>query len=90
MLRYFLLYLALLSPLTLIVYAIDKAHARRGLRRISERTLLSLSLLGGAIGGLAAMQLCRHKTRHWYFYAVNILALLLHAVILLLLYRAAL
>lgn len=89
MLQCFLVYLALLSLVTLIVYGVDKARAKRGLWRISERALLTLSLAGGAVGGLAAMQLFRHKTRHLYFYAVNILAILLHAGIVYLLYRSA-
>lgn len=89
MLQCFLVYLALLSLVTLIVYGVDKARAKRGLWRISERALLTLSLAGGAVGGLAAMQLFRHKTKHLYFYAVNILAILLHAGIVYLLYRSA-
>ena len=89
MLPYFLVYFALLSLVTLIVYGVDKARAKRGLWRISECALLTLSLAGGAVGGLAAMQLFRHKTRHLYFYAVNILAILLHAGIVYLLYRGA-
>lgn len=89
MLQCFLVYLALLSLVTLIVYGVDKARAKRGLWRISERALLTLSLAGGAVGGLAAMQLFRHKTKHLYFYAVNILSILLHAGIVYLLYRSA-
>ncbi len=87
MMRVFLFYLAALSLVTLIVYGVDKARAKRGLWRISERALLTLSLTGGAVGGLVAMQLFRHKTRHWYFYAVNLVALLLHAGLLFLLFR---
>ncbi len=89
MLQCFLVYLALLSLVTLTVYGVDKARAKRGLWRISERALLTLSIAGGAVGGLAAMQLFRHKTRHLYFYAVNILAILLHAGIVYFLYRSA-
>ena len=89
MLQCFLVYLALLSLVTLIVYGVDKARAKRGLWRISERALLTLSIAGGAVGGLAAMQLFRHKTKHLYFYAVNILSILLHAGIVYLLYRSA-
>ncbi|WP_280177153.1 DUF1294 domain-containing protein [Bifidobacterium moukalabense] len=28
---------------------------------------MGLSLLGGAVGGMAAIRLFRHKTRKWYF-----------------------
>ena len=71
-----LLFFAAISLLAFILYGIDKQKARRGLWRISEKTLLLTSFLGGAAGGLLAMQLFRHKTRHPYFYAVNILGLI--------------
>jgi uncharacterized membrane protein YsdA (DUF1294 family) len=66
---------AVLSLLAFILYGADKRRARRGLWRISEKTLLLTSFLGGALGGLAAMQVFRHKTKHWYFYAINLLGL---------------
>ena len=83
MLQCFLVYLALLSLVTLIVYGVDKARAKRGLWRISERALLTLSLAGGAVGGLAAMQLFRHKTKHLKFTIGVPLLLVLHVIILL-------
>lgn len=67
--------LAILSLLAFILYGADKHKAKRGLWRIPEKTLLLTSFLGGALGGLAAMQIFRHKTKHWYFYAVNLLGL---------------
>ena len=81
MIHYFLLYLTLLSFITLIIYGIDKARARRGLWRISERTLLTLSFVGGALGGLIAMQLFRHKTKHWYFVLWMPLFTVLYAIL---------
>ena len=66
---------AALSLLAFILYGADKRRARRKEWRISEKTLLLISFFGGALGGLAAMQLFRHKTKHWYFYAVNLLGL---------------
>ena len=46
----------------------DKRCAKRpGKRRIPEKRLFLLSLLGGALGGTAGMLLFHHKTRHWYF-----------------------
>lgn len=42
---------------------LDKAKAARGLRRIPERTLLRLALVGGSAGTVLAQQTVRHKTR---------------------------
>lgn len=66
---------ALVSLITFTIYAMDKHRAKRGLWRVPERVLLGLSLLGGAAGGMPAMYLLRHKTKHWYFTAVNVLGL---------------
>lgn len=67
-----------LSVITFIVYAVDKILAINDAWRVPEKVLLGVSLLGGAIGGLVAMLLVRHKTKHWYFYALNILGIILH------------
>ena len=45
----------------------DKKRAIRGAWRISEASLFSAALLGGALGCTLGMHLFRHKTRHWYF-----------------------
>jgi uncharacterized membrane protein YsdA (DUF1294 family) len=52
---------ALVSLLTLVVYAWDKRAARRGGRRTPEATLHLLELLGGWPGALVAQRLIRHK-----------------------------
>ena len=53
---------AVASLFTATAYARDKWLAKRGRRRISEQTLLVLSLAGGWPGGLAASRWLRHKT----------------------------
>ena len=58
------------------MYGVYKLKAINGDWRISEKALLLTSFLGGALGGLLGMQLFRHKTKHWYFYAVNILGII--------------
>lgn len=36
-------------------------------RRIPEKTLFVTAAIGGSIGSIAGMWICRHKTQHWYF-----------------------
>lgn len=82
---YYFIFLAVMGCITFAVYGIDKSKARRHAYRISEKTLLSLSVFGGCFGGLAAMLVFRHKTKHWYFYLVNVLFCAVYAIILLIL-----
>ncbi len=68
MLHQILLYYVLpLSLLAAILTVYDKAIAGSGRRRIPEKTLLLLAVLGGAPAMYLTMLLIRHKTRHKKF-----------------------
>ena len=69
-------FLAIMSFVSVILYKSDKVKAKKGKWRIKERVLLCFGFFGGAIGALRGMKLFRHKTKHWYFWAVNILGLI--------------
>ena len=79
--EYFLIYILALSLITYMCYCIDKARAKKGAWRISEKALLTLSFIGGACGGLLAMYSVRHKTKHWYFTVINVLSIGIHLFI---------
>ena len=70
---------------TFALYGIDKSRAKRRRRRIPEKTLLLLPLLGGSLGGLLGMYAFHHKTKHWYF-AVGFPALAILQIALLIVY----
>ena len=60
---YGLLWLAAINLAAWVAFALDKAAAQDGDRRIPERTLLTLALIGGSPAAVAAQQTLRHKTR---------------------------
>ena len=63
-------YLALANLAAFAAMGWDKSCARRGERRIPERTLLTLALAGGGLGAALAQQVFRHKTRKQPFASV--------------------
>lgn len=63
----FLFYLLVINIIGFAMMGIDKKRAVRGAWRISEASLFTAALLGGALGCTAGMHFFRHKTRHWYF-----------------------
>ena len=76
-------HMLVLSIFTWVVFWIDKRRSRKdGARRVSQAVLLGISAFGGAAGGLAAMSLLRHKTKHLSFKILLPLFLVLHLVVL--------
>lgn len=69
---------AALSAVAFATFTFDKQCARLGTRRVPERTLHTLTLLGGFPGSLAAMALVRHKNRKVGFVFITFLAAAAH------------
>lgn len=61
------IYLILINLITFLAMYIDKRKAKKGKRRIPEKTLFILVGLGGGIGGILGMYLFRHKTKKTRF-----------------------
>lgn len=65
--KVFLVYLFIISIVTVILTVYDKIAARKRKFRISESTLILCGVFGGAAAELVTMLLIRHKTRHIKF-----------------------
>lgn len=72
--------MVLLSLLSYAVYASDKRAAQQGRRRVPERTLHLLALLGGWPGALLTQRRLRHKTAKPSFLIVFWLTTLGHFI----------
>lgn len=80
-----LIYYSVLNLAVALLYLLDKIKAIGRHWRVSEKTLLLPAVFGGAFGGLLAMLVFRHKTRHSNFWAINSIFAAIHLVILYLL-----
>lgn len=63
----FIIYFIIISFVTLVVTVLDKHKAKKGKYRISEGTLFTLAVLGGALSEYITMLVIRHKTLHKRF-----------------------
>ena len=77
-----LLWLIVINVVTAIAYAYDKLAAPRGGRRMRERTLWILCLLGGVLGAWIVFFGMRHKTRKQAFWIVQSAASVLWVVLI--------
>ena len=75
------IYLVVMNILGFVTMGADKWKAKHREWRIPENTLFMLAILGGSLGSLIGMYVFRHKTKHWYFWVINVLGLLVQGVI---------
>ena len=66
------LWLLLINLVTFFVFGLDKLKAKRKVthestRRIPEKTLFLLAILGGSVGAILGMKVWHHKTLHKTF-----------------------
>lgn len=80
-LEFYCLGVVLFSVVAFFAYAIDKWKAQREKRRIPEKMLHFLAVVGGWPGAVIGQQLFRHKTLNRVFHAVLVLSAILHLLI---------
>lgn len=81
----YLIFILIMNITAFSLYGSDKAKAKKNQWRIKETTLLSIGFFGGAVGALSAMKYFRHKTKHNYFWVINIIGLIWQTRLLILL-----
>jgi len=62
-----LLYVIIINVIGFCAMWIDKRKAQKGSWRIPEKTLFTITLLGGGIGTILGMYAFRHKTKKLSF-----------------------
>lgn len=83
LLKFVVIYLAVLNVVAFVAYGIDKYKAKHNRWRISEATLLLLAIVGGSLGALLGMKAFRHKTQKSKFTITIPLVLALQLAVLL-------
>lgn len=64
---YLLVYLICIAAVGIFMTVYDKIAAKHKKRRVPERTLLTIAVLGAALPMFMTMQGIRHKTKHKRF-----------------------
>lgn len=62
-----ILYVLIINLIGFFIMGIDKFKAKKGFWRTPEKTIFTITLLGGGIGTVTGMYLFRHKTKKMKF-----------------------
>ena len=82
-----LAYFITVNVLGSVLFGIDKWKAKHDKWRISEATLLSVTVIGGSIGAWVGMKVWHHKTMHKKFkYGIPLIMVLQFVLLLFTLY----
>lgn len=78
----FFIYLIIMNLLSGILFDYDKHAAIKNHRRIPERTLHILEMLGGVFSVFLLMYIIHHKNRKFLYYGVTWVVLIVWVIIL--------
>jgi len=76
--QFYLIWLAVASGITFLLYGFDKAQYKMGGWRVPEVVLHGLALSGGFPGGWAGRSMFRHKTKKGLFVFVLAVSTAIH------------
>ena len=62
-----ILYVLIINLIGFLIMGLDKFKAKKGFWRTPEKTIFTITLLGGGIGTVTGMYLFRHKTKNMKF-----------------------
>lgn len=65
--KYVILYFIIINIIGFGIMALDKFKAQKGFWRTPEKTLFTVTLLGGGSGTIGGMYMFRHKTKKLKF-----------------------
>jgi uncharacterized membrane protein YsdA (DUF1294 family) len=80
-LYFYLIWLALASLITFILYGFDKARSKNGGWRVPEIVLHGWALAGGFPGGWLGRSVFRHKTQKGIFSFVLAVSTVIHVAL---------
>ena len=79
------IYLIIINLVGFLSIWIDKIKAKKGKWRISESALFLIAILGGSIGEIIGMHLCRHKTKKRRF-TIGLPGILIIEILIIIIY----
>ena len=65
--NFIIAYFVIINIISVLICNYDKYAAKKGRRRVPEKTLFSLCIFGGSVFMYVTMRLIRHKTKHKRF-----------------------
>ncbi len=75
-------YLIIINIISLVLFYIDKELAKRNMYRISEKTLLLVTIMGGALGSLWGIYFFHHKTKKKVFISTALISLIIWSLLI--------
>lgn len=69
-------YLIFINVISVLVFSLDKLNAKNNKRRVPEKILHFLELIGGVFGIIVTMYLIHHKSSKWQYYIITYIILL--------------